>query len=1029
MLNNKSALVTLWAAFGFKSYTIDKNMILKTLLIVLCCLWIFDAQPTCAVVAQQYQEQDGLVVIEAENTRSPLGQWTKSKSLRGYTGDSYLEFNGNQPQPGPANSPLAYRFKINKPGLYYLHLLCAGENQKIDGQPLTDVANGCDVRVAGEFSPGPKAGNKHGNDAPLVTLKKDTPFFGGGDRAFTWASGNRLDSGGDRNKRVAVYKFAAGQTYSLVISGRSQAFKLDRIVFRHRKIHPNSAENRGALETLAEPPKKQGSDRIKPPQGRVAIVADGNSPDPDDIGATAVMLGLLQANQLNERLVHLSHSCDLKPSKRISTEDEKRRQQKLQQICDEGIARFGPFKNLAAHFNCRTQRQAAIDDLGDAIDQSTASDPLWILAAGEPDIIGFALKIADPQKTKWVHVISHHPANDNSGDFFKWQQILDFGVQEHQIGDQNIGLQSKISAWNWAKTHADPNMQWIWQQLSYAEQDGVVKFQTNKFDCSDAGLLYWWITGANQNGNRNATPTDIKKRLTTTPKTEPRTGDANEPTPAATTADDQAQNQPIGQPLGQALGQSPATKTNVLIFHMDDLRPELGCYDADYIKSPNIDALAAQGVLFQRAYCQQALCAPSRISMMSGMYPDTTGIYDLWTPITKVMPKAVTMPRYFKKRGYQTLSFGKVYHHTRDDKDSWTVLQPKHPVIYANPKTIDAIAQRRQAGQAKGVGVSELRTLSKGPAFEILDAPDNAYPDGKTAQQAIDALIKSDGKPFFMCVGFTKPHLPFAAPKRYWDQYQRDEFDVPERKLADGTPTLAITKWGELRNYRGIPDQGPLSDDLTRQLKHGYAASVSFADAQVGKVLAELDRQNLRKNTIIVLWGDHGYKLGDYGLWCKHTNLELDARVPLIVSAPGFKSNVRTQSLVEMVDLFPTLAKLSGGDIPATCDGKSLEPLLKNPEQPFRDYTVSQYPRGTKMGYSLRDSRWRYTEWIHTQTKEIALRELYDHQSTQRPNQNLAKQPEHEKVVARLSKLLNARQRLEKLDNKNRSTNSSRSQK
>ena len=257
---------------------------------------------------------------------------------------------------------------------------------------------------------------------------------------------------------------------------------------------------------------------IRPPAGRLAIVADGNSPDPDDIGALAVMLGLLKGAALQERLVHLSHSCDLDPfsnpgKQTILAADEKRRQDKLQEVCLQGIEFFGPFKNLAAIHNCRTQQAAAVTDLHDAINASSAVDPLWILEAGEPDIIGYALREAQASKRSFVHVVSHHPANDNSGDVFTWQEILDFGVIEHQIGDQNAGLQTAPGGWDWAKGHAAPEIAWIWNQLDYAEQDGVVTFQTNKFDCSDAGILYWWITGANEGGHHLATPAELKPLL------------------------------------------------------------------------------------------------------------------------------------------------------------------------------------------------------------------------------------------------------------------------------------------------------------------------------------------------------------------------------------------------------------------------------------------------------------------------------------------------------------------------------------
>lgn len=277
-----------------------------------------------------------------------------------------------------------------------------------------------------------------------------------------------------------------------------------------------STEQTGPVDGLPAPLKvidyrlaKDDANLIQPPAGRLAIVVDGNSPDPDDIGATAVIFGLLKKAGLNDRLVHLSHSCDLKPVDRIPAADELRRQKVLQQLCEDGANYFGPFANVKRYFNCRTEQAAVVQDLRDAINASTEQDPLWIIEAGEPDIIGYALESADASKRQFVHVVSHHPANDNSGDFFTWQQILDFGVTEHQIGDQNVGLQTAISQWDWAKDHDQPGIKWIWEQLAYAEQDGVVKFQTNKFDCSDAGMIYWWITGANKGGNKLSTPKEI----------------------------------------------------------------------------------------------------------------------------------------------------------------------------------------------------------------------------------------------------------------------------------------------------------------------------------------------------------------------------------------------------------------------------------------------------------------------------------------------------------------------------------------
>jgi iduronate 2-sulfatase len=451
---------------------------------------------------------------------------------------------------------------------------------------------------------------------------------------------------------------------------------------------------------------------------------------------------------------------------------------------------------------------------------------------------------------------------------------------------------------------------------------------------------------------------------------------------------------------------------NVLFFFIDDLRPELACYGKNNIHSPNIDALAAEGTLFQRAYCQQAICAPSRASVMAGQYPDSLGIHDLSSPLRRTLPDVISLPRYFQSRGYVTSSFGKVYHHHTDDKPYWSELPDLPGQKYGDAQVNDDIIKRAADARSRGLTGIEVFKVSQGPSTEALDADDAVYQDGAVAQQAIDALRGNDGKPFFMCVGIAKPHLPFTAPKRYWDLYQRDQFEVPPRKLPQAASRLAKTNWGELRAYTDIPKDGPLTDEKTLELCHGYAACVSFADAQVGKVMAELNRLGLRDNTVVVLWGDHGYKLGDYGLWCKHTNFEIDTRVPLIVSAPELPQGKRSNALVEMIDVFPTLAKLTGGQAPDSCEGQSLVDLLENSDSPFRDSAFSQYPRGSIMGYSLRTEKWRYNEWIQTKTRKVLSTELYDQSKGSLVDSNVVSEPQHKDLVAQLSKKLDALSRL-----------------
>ena len=449
-----------------------------------------------------------------------------------------------------------------------------------------------------------------------------------------------------------------------------------------------------------------------------------------------------------------------------------------------------------------------------------------------------------------------------------------------------------------------------------------------------------------------------------------------------------------------------AQRPNVLFLAVDDLRPELGCYGHPTIKSPNIDRLAAQGLLFERAYCQQAVCAPSRISLLTGLRPDATGIYDLQHPLRKTKPDVLSMPQYFKEHGYQTVSLGKIYHHARDDnRIGWTqpAWRPKGGWTgrgYLDPESIRRIQPRDQAGGYPGVG----------PAYESPDVPDEAYPDGVTARKAVEELrrLSRSDRPFFLAVGFLKPHLPFNAPRRWWDLYDRAAIHVPERNTwPDGMPPLAGTSWGELRKYAGMPRKGPMPAAEAVNLIHGYYACVSYTDALVGKVLGELDRLGLRNNTVIILWGDHGWKLGDYGAWCKHTNFELDTHVPLILSVPGQKTvGRRTQALVEFVDIFPTLAELCGLEVPAACEGASMVPLVADPNRPWKEAAFSQYPRGRAMGYSLRSGRWRYTEWIDRRSGKRVARELYDHAQSGVAQRNLASDPKFHDVVQRLSALL-----------------------
>jgi iduronate 2-sulfatase len=449
---------------------------------------------------------------------------------------------------------------------------------------------------------------------------------------------------------------------------------------------------------------------------------------------------------------------------------------------------------------------------------------------------------------------------------------------------------------------------------------------------------------------------------------------------------------------GLALGAAVAAprKPNVLFIAVDDLRPELGCYGRDHIKSPNIDRIASRGMTFNRAYCQQAVCSPSRSSLLTGTRPDTTKVWDLVTHFRVALPNVVALPQHFKENGYFVQGLGKIYHPGFDDERSWSTpwQTPKAP-NYALVRTPEVKDEDKPAKRKAG------------PAFESADVADNFFRDGMVAEQAAATLreLGKKSEPFFFAVGFARPHLPFVAPKKYWDLYDPAKIQLaPNPYHPKDAPEYALPNSSELRNYLGIPAEGPIPDNLARQLKHGYYAAVSYMDAQVGKVLNELDRLGLRKNTIVVLWGDHGWKLGEHGEWCKHTNVENDTNAPLLLSVPGMKhAGAHTDALVEFVDVYPTLAELAGLPLPGHLEGTSFKPLLDDPKRRWKPAAFSQYPRGPRMGYSMRTDRYRFTVWVgRADHSRIDAIELYDHRGDPQENVNIAKLPENAELVKRL---------------------------
>ncbi len=453
-------------------------------------------------------------------------------------------------------------------------------------------------------------------------------------------------------------------------------------------------------------------------------------------------------------------------------------------------------------------------------------------------------------------------------------------------------------------------------------------------------------------------------------------------------------------------------RPNVLFIAVDDLRPELGCYGISRIKSPHIDRLAQRGLVFTRAYCQQAVCSPSRTSLLTGLRPDSTGVYDLETHFRDTVPSAITLPQHFKNNGYYAVGMGKIYHGGLDDAKSWSEPHQRPRIsMYQLPENQELIAKKRAAAKKKGLKGNPLSRNSRGPAVEDADVPDNAYPDGKLADMGVDAIerLARKNQPFFLAVGFWKPHLPFNAPRRYWDLYKRSEIPLAKNPFPPkDAPKLALTNWGELRNYHGIPKKGILSEEQARLLIHGYSACVSYTDAQVGRLLDALDRLGIREKTIVILWGDHGWKLGEHGSWCKHTNFELDARSTLIVSPPGIKTAGRsTRALVEFVDIYPTLCELAGLPLPRHLEGTSFAPLFRNPDRPWETAAFSQYPRGKVMGYSMRTDRYRFTRWQSRKNPdEVVAVELYDHLEDPAEDVNIAGRPENTGLVEKLSKQL-----------------------
>ena len=418
------------------------------------------------------------------------------------------------------------------------------------------------------------------------------------------------------------------------------------------------------------------------------------------------------------------------------------------------------------------------------------------------------------------------------------------------------------------------------------------------------------------------------------------------------------------------------TRPNVLFIAIDDLRPALGCYGDPIALTPHIDSLAATARQFNRAYCQQAVCGPSRASLLTGRLPASTRVWHNRNHFRKQLPNVVTLPQLFKNNGYHTQSMGKVFSGDRREEDprSWSV-----PAVL-----------RRQGWRNYALHESEGER-KKGVAFEAAEVGDDGYTDGKLAELAVRTLKQltssPNSEPFFLAVGFFKPHLPFAAPRKYWDLYDPNDFDLEmPNDPVKNAPVIAFHAHRELGGYSDVPAHEEVSKQQARRLRHGYYACVSYIDAQVGKLLQSLKQYELDQNTIVVLWGDHGFALGEGQRWCKGTNFELDTRVPLIIRTPNMtRPGVASEALTELVDIYPTLAELAHISPPDDLDGRSLGKILKDPRTPGRNVVLSQFSRPFKpthpetIGYSIRTLAHRYTRWVKVDTGKPIAEELYDY--------------------------------------------------
>ena len=460
-----------------------------------------------------------------------------------------------------------------------------------------------------------------------------------------------------------------------------------------------------------------------------------------------------------------------------------------------------------------------------------------------------------------------------------------------------------------------------------------------------------------------------------------------------------------------------APKPNILFIAVDDLRPSIGCYGDRHAITPNLDRLARRGVRFGQAHCQVAVCNPSRASLMTGQRPDTLGVWTLPIHFREAKPNVVTLPQWLRRHGYTAVGHGKIYHNPTPDPQSWS--EPIRPIQFQRGYAKGWQARIREV-QAKLPDNDWRKNNLRGPATAAPVIDDHKLVDGARTDLAIEDLrrLGQGEKPFFLALGFIRPHLAWISPKKYWNLYDPKTLPViTNGEVTPNTPPYAPSNSYELTHYMDLIDfpkpwdEQRVSDAVARRLMHAYYASVSFVDAQIGRLLKTLDEEGLADNTLIVLWSDHGWKLGEHNGWGKMSNYEIDTRVPFIIATPGMKSaGQSTDTPVELLDIFPTICDLTGIRTPDFVQGTSLIPLLKNPSATTNRVAHSQYYRkhdgAEYMGYAMRTSTHRFVEWREFGTGKVTARELYDHRENHSETVNLIDDAPEKLVQSLTARLL-----------------------